>query len=59
MRESLGAHSSLVEQYERRFGEIREIMEVKDREGATRVREMEGIIEDQRDKIERQERALE
>ena len=53
------AHSSLVEQYERRFGEIREIMEARDREGATRVREMEGIIEDQRDKIERQERALE
>ena len=53
------AHSSLVEQYERRFGEIREIMEARDREGATRVREMEGVIEDQRDKIERQERALE
>ena len=53
------AHSSLVEQYERRFGEIREIMEVKDREGATRMREMEGIIEDQREKIEKQERALE
>jgi len=53
------AHSSLVEQYERRFGEIREIMEARDREGATRVREMEGVIEDQRDKIERQERAME
>ena len=53
------AHSSLVEQYERRFGEIREIMEARDREGATRVREMEAVIEDQRDKIDRQERALE
>ena len=57
LRESIGAHQGLIEQYEHRFSSLREVIEERERESEGKIGELGLILEDQRLKIEKLQRA--
>ncbi len=54
MKEQLLQHAQLVEQYEGRFSQVRDIIDSREKEYARKVADMQIIIDDQNTKIEKQ-----
>jgi len=46
LRESVGAHQALIEQYEQRFGALREIIEEREKDSNRKLDDLNLIIED-------------
>ena len=53
VKEQLMAHAHLVEQYEGRFAQVREIIDSREKEYSRKVADMQIIIEDQNAKIDK------
>lgn len=58
MKEQLVQHAHLVEQYEGRFAQVRDIIDTREKEYARKVADMQIIIDDQNAKIEKQQRII-
>lgn len=59
VKEQLMSHAHLVEQYEARFTQVREIIDSREKEYVRKVADMQIIIEDQNTKIDKQQRVIE
>ena len=59
VKEQLMSHAHLVEQYEARFTQVREIIDSREKEYLRKVADMQIIIEDQNTKIDKQQRVIE
>ncbi len=53
MKEQLLQHAQLVEQYEGRFSQVRDIIDSREKEYARKLADMQIIIDDQNAKIEK------